>query len=325
MLNCLPPNSLATGLILLTIFIIGYPHRVGYILGNTGCQWLSIEKMMLTRFVIQITTLDMKSPNWLKGYVESLDIQPMGRYRSDCPVCGRPNTFSVTDEGMQRLWFCFHADCNVSGKTGLTLSRDHANLAFKRSQADVPVPRTSNTYELPNTFVSLSRNLDAELYVRSVHAYDAYLSGRADIRYDFKSNRVVYLVKHEGKVVDAVGRSLDGKGAKWYRYGNSRQPFIVGSGDKCIVLEDCASACAVSASSVGFALLGTNLLDEHIHHLSNYQKIFVALDKDATDKALDMVKILCRKVPTKLMVLDRDLKNLTNEERDDFIQSHINR
>ena len=280
---------------------------------------------MLTRFVIQITTADMKSPNWLKGYVESLDIQPMGRYRSDCPVCGRSNTFSVTDEGMQRLWFCFHADCNVSGKTGLTLSRDHANLAFKRSQADVPVPRTSNTYELPNTFVSLSRNLDAELYVRSVHAYDAYLSGRADIRYDFKSNRVVYLVKHEGKVVDAVGRSLDGKGAKWYRYGSSRYPFLCGTSSSCIVVEDCASACAVSHLSKGVALLGTNLLDEHIHHLSNYQKIFVALDKDATDKALDMVKILCRKVPTKLMVLDRDLKNLTNEERDDFIQSHINR
>ena len=36
------------------------------------------------------------------------------------------------------------------------------------------------------TFVSLSRNLDAELYVKSVHAYDAYLAGRADIRYDFK-------------------------------------------------------------------------------------------------------------------------------------------
>jgi len=281
--------------------------------------------MLLTRFVIQITTADMKSPNWLKGYVESLDIQPMGRYRSDCPVCGRPNTFSVTDEGMQRLWFCFHADCNVSGKTGLTLSRDHANLAFKRSQADVPVPRTSNTYELPNTFVSLSRNLDAELYVRSVHAYDAYLSGRADIRYDFKSNRVVYLVKHEGKVVDAVGRSLDGKGAKWYRYSNSGYPFKCGQTDKAIVVEDAASACAISNITTGVALLGTNLLDTHLPYLSNYQKIFVALDKDATDKALDMVKILCRKVPTKLMVLDRDLKNLTNEERDDFIQSHINR
>ena len=89
--------------------------------------------------------------------------------------------------------------------------------------------------------------------------------------------------------------------------------------------EDCASACAVSNLMTGVALLGTNLLDNHVDFLSNYQKIFVALDKDATDKALDMVKILCRKVPTKLMVLDRDLKNMTNEERNDFIRFHINR
>ena len=267
----------------------------------------------------------MKSPNWLKGYIESLDIQPLGRYRSDCPVCGKTNTFSVTDDGLQRMWFCFHADCNVSGRTGITLSRQHANTVFKRSQADVPVPRTSNTYELPPTFVSLSRNLNAELYVKRVHAYDAYLAGRADIRYDFKSNRVVYIVKHEGKVVDAVGRSLDGRGAKWYRYGNSQQPFVCGTGRCVAIVEDCASACSISHCITGLALLGTNLLDEHIKQLSNYQKIFVALDKDATDKALDMVKILCRKVPTKLMVLDRDLKNMTNEERDDFIRSHIDR
>jgi len=281
--------------------------------------------MQLTRFAVSIIPCDMKSPNWLKGYIESLDIQPLGRYRSDCPVCGKTNTFSVTDDGLQRMWFCFHADCNVSGRTGITLSRQHANTVFKRSQADVPVPRTRNTYELPPTFVSLSRNLDAELYVKRVHAYDAYLAGRADIRYDFKSNRVVYVVKHEGKVVDAAGRSLDGRGAKWYRYGNSRYPFLCGTGDTCIVVEDCASACAISSSAAGVALLGTSLLDEHVEFLSNYKRVFVALDKDATDKALDMVKILCRKVPTKLMVLHRDLKNLTNEERDEFIRSYIDR
>ena len=224
------------------------------------------------------------------------------------------------------MWFCFHADCNVSGRTGITLSRQHANIVFKRSQADVPVPRTRNTYELPPTFVSLSRNLDAELYVKRVHAYDAYLAGRADIRYDFKSNRVVYIVKHEGKVVDAAGRSLDGRGAKWYRYGNSSCPFVSGNGKPvaCIV-EDAASACSVSHLVTGVALLGTNLLDDHIQYLTGYEKIFVALDKDATDKALDMVKILCRKVPTKLMVLHRDLKNLTNEERHEFIRSYIDR
>ena len=295
-------------------------------MGNTPCQWLSTNKMQLTRLVIQITTTDMKSPNWLKGYIESLDIQPMGRYRSDCPVCGKPNTFSVTDDGLQRLWYCFHADCNVSGRTGITLSRQHASRVFSRSQTDVPVPRTSNTYEVPSTFVSLSRNLDAELYVRSVHAYDAYIAGRADIRYDFRTGRVVYLVKHEGKVVDAVGRSINGKGAKWYRYGNSDVPFMVGTGKRiACVVEDAASACSVSNIITGVGILGTNLLDKHIQYLFHYQKIFVALDKDATDKALDMVKILCRKVPTRLMVLDRDLKNMTNEERDELIRSHIDR
>jgi phage/plasmid primase-like uncharacterized protein len=77
----------------------------------------------------------MKSPSWLQGYVESLDIQPMGRYRSDCPVCGKKNTFSVNDDGMQRLWFCFHADCNVSGRTGIKLTRDFAKLAMKKQDA----------------------------------------------------------------------------------------------------------------------------------------------------------------------------------------------
>jgi len=281
--------------------------------------------MQLTRFDVSIIPCDMKSPNWLKGYVESLDIQPLGRYRSDCPVCGKSNTFSVTDDGLQRMWFCFHADCNVSGRTGITLSRQHANGVFKRSQANVPVPRTGNTYELPPTFVSLSRNLDAELYVKRVHAYDAYLAGRADIRYDFKRNRVAYIVKADNKIVDAAGRSLDGRNPKWYRYNNASVPFACGDNNTAIIVEDCASACAVSNLVAGVALLGTNLSDEHVDFLSKYKRVFVALDKDATDKALDMVKILCRKIPTKLMVLSQDLKNLNNEERDEFIRSHINR
>jgi len=285
---------------------------------------MSIKKMQLTRFVVSIIPCDMKSPNWLKGYVESLDIQPLGRYRSDCPVCGKPNTFSVSDDGLQRMWFCFHADCNVSGRTGIVLSKDFAKIAIKKptGRADKVLP---DKFSVPDTFVSLSRNLDAELYVRSVHAYDAYLSGAADIRYDFKRNRVAYIVKTDNKIVDAAGRSLDGRNPKWYRYNNSSVPFACGDKATALLVEDCASACAVSNLVTGVALLGTNLLDEHIEFLSKYKQVFVALDKDATDKALDMVKILCRKVPTKLMVLDRDLKNLNNEERNEFIRSYIDR
>ncbi len=227
---------------------------------------------------------------------------------------------------MQRMWYCFHADCNVSGRTGITLTKEHATRALRHSQALLPAPsRTNNTYEIPDTFVSLSRNLDAELYVKRVNAYDAYLSGRADIRYDFKRNRVVFLVKDGNKVVDAAGRSIDARGPKWYRYGDSKRPFACGTDTCAVVVEDCASACAVSNNATGVALLGTNLLTEHIDVLKQYDRVFIALDKDATDKAIGMVRTLHTHVPTRLMVLRTDLKNMQRDERDDFIRSYIDR
>lgn len=266
----------------------------------------------------------MKSPAWLCGYVESLDFPSLTRYRSDCPVCGKKNTFSVSDDGLQRLWYCFHADCNVSGRTGITLTKNHASKMFEK-RAERPPDPTPHTFIVPDTFVSLSRSIEAELYVKRVQSYDAYLAGRADIRYDFQRNRAVYLVKNGNKVVDAAGRSLDGRTPKWYRYSSSKHPFICGSASNAILVEDCASACAVSQSTVGVALLGTNLLAEHVDILKQYDRVFVALDKDATDKAISMVRALHSHVPTKLIVLKTDLKNMKKDERDDFIRSYIDR
>ena len=275
---------------------------------------------------MSVTFVAMKSPAWLKTYVEGLDIVPNTKYRSDCPVCAKKNTFSVVDNGLQRMWFCFHADCNVSGRTGVTLSRTSASTVFERSAAVTPAPRTSNTYEIPDTFVSVSRRVEAESYLRKYNAYDAYLSGSADIRYDVRMNRVVFLVKDGKRVVDAAGRALDGRGPKWYRYGSSRNLFVCGGGyDRAVLVEDCVSACAVCDSTTGVALLGTNLLPRHVEVLKQYDRVFVALDKDATDKAISMVRTLYSHVPTRLMVLHTDLKNMEKDERNDFLRSHINR
>jgi len=267
----------------------------------------------------------MKSPAWLCGYVESLDFPSLTRYRSDCPVCGKKNTFSVSDDGLQRLWYCFHADCNVSGRTGITLTKNHASKMFEK-RAERPPDPTPQTFIVPDTFVSLSRSIEAELYVKRVQSYDAYLAGRADIRYDFQRNRAVFLIKQGNKVVDAAGRSLDGRNPKWYRYGRSKNPFVSGRGSRmaCLV-EDCASACSVSGIVTGVAILGTNLLPEHVDTLQKFQTVYVALDKDATDKAIDMVRTLSPHVPTKLMILKHDLKNMKKDERDDFIRSYIDR
>ena len=274
---------------------------------------------------MSLTVADMKSPTWLKSYVEGLDIVSNTKYRSDCPVCGKRNTFSVTDNGLQRLWYCFHADSNVSGRTGVTLSRDTSKDIFTPKQQPLSITNRFSEFEMPDTFVSVGRSIDAELYLRRVGAYDAYLAGAVDLRYDVRMNRVVFLIRDGKKVVDAAGRSLDARTPKWYRYGNSKHPFICGRASSAILVEDCASACAVSKPTVGVALMGTNLLTEHIETLRKFQTIYVALDKDATDKAVDMVRVLNNHVSTKLMILKTDLKNMDKDERDDFIRSYINR
>lgn len=267
----------------------------------------------------------MKSPSWLAGHVESLDIPALTTARYDCPVCAKKNTFSVTDDGLQRLWYCFHADCNVSGRTGVTLSKQSAKTVFDRPKQSSPITNKFSDFEIPETFVSVGRSLDAELYLRKVGAYDAYLSALADIRWDFKRGRVAFLVKNKGKVVDAAGRLIHGVGPKWYRYGSSGLPFVCGSSDTAMVVEDCASACAISNKVTGVALLGTSLQTDHVEVLSRYKKVFVALDKDATDKAIDMVRVLSPRVSAKLTVLHTDLKNMNKDERNDFLRSQLNR
>ena len=263
----------------------------------------------------------MTNHEWVKKYVGNLHVVSYGRYRGDCPMCHRHNTFSVTDTGFERLWYCFHADCHTKGSTGVQLTKENSKVAFKERLTK----QISDTeFVVPNTFVSLSRSKAAEAYVKKVGSYDAYLNGLADIRYDFQQERVVYLVKHNNKIVDATGRSLNGRKPKWRRYGRSKYPYVCGR-DRLdlFIVEDCPSACCVSDSVFGLALMGTTLLDEHIDVIKNYKKVFVALDKDATSKAYIMMRKLRNYVPTKLIVLNKDLKDMERGERNEFIRRYI--
>jgi hypothetical protein len=171
--------------------------------------------------------------------------------------------------------------------------------------------------------VALSREPAAESYVKRVNAYDAYLSGRVDIRYDFRMNRVVYLIKDGRKTVDAAGRSLANIKPKWWRYGKSGSPFTCGSGTVGVIVEDCASACAISNCLSGIALLGTNLQDSHLPSLRKYSRLIVALDKDATQKAFQLVRQLQAHRPTSLVVLNKDVKDMTDDERRHTFQKYI--
>jgi len=182
---------------------------------------------------------------------------------------------------------------------------------------------TDFAFELPDTFVPLSRSEKAVDYLKRVNAYSAYQEGLVDIRYDFRMDRVAYLIKQNNRVVDAAGRGLAGQKPKWWRYGKSGYPFVCGTRRIGILLEDCASACCVSDVFSGIALLGTNLLDTHLPILKGYDKILVALDKDATAKGLQLVRKLQSHVLTGLVVLNKDLKDMTNDERRETFKRHV--
>lgn len=257
--------------------------------------------------------------NWITDFVMDLPLQPNGRLRMDCPMCGKKNTFSVGEQDGQRLFHCFHADCSASGRTGFRLTKDvttHPMLLKANKKSSVPPTVGGAAFEIPSTFVPISRSPESVAYLKRVSAYDAYLDGRVDLRFDFQRNRIAYLITEGRKVVDAAGRTLTGEKPKWWRYGKSGNPFVCGSRRVAVVVEDCASACCVSNVFSGVALLGTNLLDTHIHTLRKYERVYVALDKDATQKALQIVRKLQGIVPTNLMILNQDLKDMDNATRE---------
>ena len=136
-------------------------------------------------------------------------------------------------------------------------------------------------------------------------------------------NRVVYLIKDGRQVVDADGRTLDNIKPKWWRYGKSGNPFVCGTSRVGIVLEDCASACSLSSFHSGIALLGTNLQDSHLPNLRKYDRLLVALDKDATKKGLELVRRLQAIRPTSLVVLNKDVKDMTDDERKRTFERYI--
>ena len=69
----------------------------------------------------------------------------------------------------------------------------------------------------------------------------------------------------------------------------------------------------------GIALLGTNLLRTHRKTTANYDRVFVALDKDATDKGTSHGANAPHFLPANAsVVLDTDLKNMMDDERDEY-------
>ena len=257
--------------------------------------------------------------NTIYSYINTINVNKGESMRLDCPICDGINSLSITNFGDVTKFNCFKASCNVKG----TYKNDISSESFSKANGNKTINHQNsrgNSYS-PQAKKVLQRywrgnDFPIELinYLTVNHCLHAYQNNSADIRYDYQKNRAVFVIKnHRKEVIDGAGRALyDGALPKWFRYGSTRLPYVCGN-KKCkhaVVVEDCASATAISSLVTGVALLGTHLTEEVEGVLCDkFDKVTVALDKDATIKSLSLINELKWNISNlDVIVLERDLK-----------------
>jgi len=235
-------------------------------------------------------------------YINELDLSIGESKRLNCPSCNGYKTFTVTNNMGQMLWNCYKSSCQLSGSKRVSLSASD----IKKHRQDVE--KDNEPFVMPEYIVPY----DKENY------YDI---PKDKLMYDVKEHRVVFPVIHEGRIVDANGRSLGKRIPKWKRYGKSDLPFVSGHGKVAVVVEDCVSASVLDSEVyVGVAVLGTSLSESHKRYLSQFSTAIIALDPDALPKTMAFAKELRAYVnDVKVLRLQDDLKYKKKDDIENLI------
>ena len=226
--------------------------------------------------------------------------------RVDCPFCNHTNTLTIKKSEGKVMWYCFHASCNAKGNIKKEMSmKDVENSLVLSSNANI-----KKTFFIPENFVSIYNTDKCTDYMKKNNCMVAYMNGLVDMKYDIRQHRAVFLIKKDQEVVGAVGRGLTSEVyPKWFMYGDKSYPFMCGKHDTAVIVEDCASACAVSNFYCGVALMGTSLPESYIPVLKkHFKKVIIALDREATIKAFDISNQLRYYMDTQVKILEEDLK-----------------
>jgi DNA primase len=253
--------------------------------------------------------------------VEAMGIPPGGNFRGDCPFCLHKNSFSVSRQDGRLKWYCFFASCTAKGDVVYEPSAQEIFMQARSGYRHSSGIRVSG-YKIPSAFVNIRESNKCMDFIHMNNSYDAYKLDLCDILYDKSLDRCVFMIKDGIHIKGAVGRALGNFKPKWYMYGSNPYPFICGRGKQGILVEDCPSACVIGAAGFsGVALLGTSVKASYMDILLGiYESLIIALDRDATNKALDIAKELSYYIPTTVKILEKDLKHYTVEGAKEFLK-----
>ena len=254
--------------------------------------------------------------SWQKQRAFASDLTTHGDYRGDCPFCGGKNTYTATIGGGALKWNCYKMDCHVSGihDTDMT-AEEIMNLMSKTVKQTRQ--QEAETMEIPVYVVKPTSFHDK--FHRFTKRYGLAIGG---LLYDVKDERVVFPIKHKGRIIDAIGRAVGKKSfPKWYRYSGEANYFTMGSGKTLLIVEDVVSACVAwqeFPDITSMAILGTQLTTNHLEKIREYNKVIIALDPDAAKKTIQYRREIEQwtGVPTKALSLFDDIKYRVDDDMD---------
>ena len=246
----------------------------------------------------------------VREYVSGIDIKSGETQRGNCPSCGGNNTFTVSNIDGSVVYNCYKLGCKVTGAVHVGLTAAEIQLKLQRLDAQKVKPEVE-TMVIPEYVIKPSDDnvLMADFVDRwGLHGMQLY--------YDVKDRRAVFPILHKGRIIDAVGRALDGKQPKWLRYSGAASVYksIYGEDEGvAVVVEDVISAIVVSLlcpGVTGVAILGTSLGPAHMEHLGEYKRIVIALDPDAVSKTIEFKREVeaWTGITTKALLLQDDIK-----------------
>jgi len=227
---------------------------------------------------------------WHKHRAFASDMTTHGNWRGNCPFCGGKNTFTANiDTGVLR-YNCYKLGCDVGGQ----FDTDMTAAEIRRHMNPEPVIKAeAQTMEIPEYMVYPTAQDEFGRLWRFMRRWG--ISSR-DIMYDVKSERAVFPIKKDGRIIDAIGRAIGPNTyPKWYRYTGLADYFTIGEGRTLLVVEDVISSIVAwqeFPNITAMAILGTQLTAAHMEKISEYDKIVVALDPDAMSKTLEYKRVI---------------------------------
>ena len=227
--------------------------------------------------------------NNIRQFVTDLGLKDGERHRCDCPECRGKNTFTAANIFGEIKFNCFKLGCNVGGiyDTDMTAAEIFLRMSEQQFQrAYTNIKKEKETMEIPPYVVSpKAQHTKHQRFVRR------WGIAIGDTMYDVKDERVVFPIKHDGRIVDAVGRAVGKKQhPKWYRYTGEADYYTIGEAKTLLIVEDVVSA-IVAFQEIPYvtamAILGTSLSPKHMEKIGEYDKVIIALDPDAIGKTVE--------------------------------------